>query len=512
MAADVSALKEYLVKLGWDVDELGFSQATSKLDSFSGKLKGIGSLAGTFTKAGTAFFSFIASTNGAMIKLLNSTAQADLAVERFARKMWTTEENARSFLAALDVMDASYEDIFYMTPEEYNRFLQLKSLASELQAPAGLQDSLKTIRDIGNEANKTKLIVQYATQWVVYYLTTFMGGDLDKIREKWGSLNNYLMDKLPVVTEKIAKFFYYMYRMGKTVIQVIADVKDIIQRLFSMLSSDSKKAGAAIAGFVALFSLGPIGAFIAALTLVILLLDDFFTWQRGGKSHFGEQWQKLADIFEKINGADNSRLEELGESLDKILTAFWDILEAGGQLFGKVWDWADDVGILEGAFKALKWILDAVANVLEFIADMLTAVTEGIDALAEDSNFKKFWDWTKPARDWVDNAADWIDGLFGQSTNSTTASGGSRGGSFGGRSRGFGGGGFNSSTYENLSASTTAASATGLTRLATSTNVRTLNQTNNVTVNAGTNASPQTIADKTAAAISANRGAYSAFV
>ena len=37
----------------------------------------------------------------------------------FDYDLWTTEENARSLATALDAMGASYEDIFYMTPEEF---------------------------------------------------------------------------------------------------------------------------------------------------------------------------------------------------------------------------------------------------------------------------------------------------------------------------------------------------------------------------------------------------------
>ena len=56
MALD-ETLKEYLVKIGWDVDELGFDAANKKINDFrSAIINGGSSMAASFTKAGLAIF------------------------------------------------------------------------------------------------------------------------------------------------------------------------------------------------------------------------------------------------------------------------------------------------------------------------------------------------------------------------------------------------------------------------------------------------------------------------
>lgn len=510
MAAE--ALKEYLVKLGWDVDNLGLAQANSKIDGFKSKVMGMGTgIAGNFLKAGLAVFSFIGTTNLAMMKLLDSTAKADLAVERFARKMWTTEENARSFLTALDAMDASYQDIFYMTPEEYNRFMDLKNLGSEIQAPKGLQDGLKLVRDIGHEFNRLKVIVNYATQWVSYYLTKYLGKDLTNIRDGFRSFNDWLIAKIPTATEKIAKFFTIMFKLGKAVVQTIGNLIDIFKRFWDSLSSGAKKTGGVIARFVALLAMGPIGWFIAGLLTILALLDDFYTWQRGGKSAFGDTWEKLTSGFGNIDmsGLDDlsTKFNTLFETIGKVGGVLWDL---GGDLV----DFLDDIGFFNKAWEILIGTLEAVVDVLQTIADLVLLITGNFDKMSENSIFRKIIkfdengdvSWGKTAAntgmgilDSISNRwnmifgaepGDWyyampVSDIFGYDYGTSTETA-VRSGGFGGNRTG---GGFGGSFGAG----------------------RTFNQTNNINVTAAPGESAEGTAQKTSRAIIKQRNQYDPF-
>ena len=89
-------LKEYLVKIGWNVDELGFDAANKKINDFrSAIVNGGKGMAASFTKAGLVIFDTIHAVVKSMWDLADATATADLKVETFARRMWTTEQNAR---------------------------------------------------------------------------------------------------------------------------------------------------------------------------------------------------------------------------------------------------------------------------------------------------------------------------------------------------------------------------------------------------------------------------------
>lgn len=385
MAAE--SLKEYLVKLGWNIDELGLAKANMKIDGFKDKVMGLGTgIAGSFLKAGAATFSFIGTATVAMGKLLDSVAQADLATERFARKMWTTESTARSFLTALDAMNASYEDIFYMTPEEYKKFMDLKSLGESLRAPEGLQDGLRLVRDIRHEFNRLKVIANYTTQWVSYYLTKYLGADLEKIRSGFRGFNDWVMSKIPTATEKIAKFFTIIFKLGKSVVTTVGNLIELFNKFWDSLSSGAKKTAGVLAGFAGLLAMGPIGLFIAGLLTLLALLDDFYTWKNGGKSAFGDTWESLSTMFGNINtdGLDDltGKVNTLLETLGKIGGVLWDL---GTDMV----DFLDDVKFFEKMWDSSLTTLNFVADVLQTIADLILVITGNFDKLGENSVFRK---------------------------------------------------------------------------------------------------------------------------
>ena len=68
-------LKEYLVKIGWDVDELGFDAANKKINDFrSAIINGGSSMAASFTKAGLAIFDTIYTVVDSMWDLASASA------------------------------------------------------------------------------------------------------------------------------------------------------------------------------------------------------------------------------------------------------------------------------------------------------------------------------------------------------------------------------------------------------------------------------------------------------
>lgn len=384
-AAD--SLKEYLVKLGWDIDELGLKKATDALGTFESKASSMGGkFISSFAAAGTAVGSFLLTANLGIAKLLDGVADADLATERWARKMWTTEEQARSFLTALDAMDASFEDVFYMTPEEFNNMRELQSLANSLKAPDELNETLKLIRDIGQEANKTKVIFNYATQWIAYYVGQYMGKEIKDIHDLWANFNDYLIEKLPYATERIAYFFTIVYKLGATAAETIGRLIEVIKELFDEMPDGAKKGVAAISGFLAILKTGPIGIFIAAVLALLLLLDDFYTWQRGGKSAFGDSWAKLTEWTQSI---ETDKVDDLKDSAYDLLETLWDLIDAVFDLGKELGDWAIESGALEAALWGIDEVLEGIHDLLEGITNFVKILRGDWDEVDDDSTLKK---------------------------------------------------------------------------------------------------------------------------
>lgn len=376
-------LKEYLVRLGWDIDELGYKNAEKQIKQFTKNAKGIGKgISASFVSAGIAVSSFLVAVNSAMVGLMTNVAQADLSVERFARRMWTSEENARSFTAALNAMGASMEDIYYMTPEEFENFIDLKNYAQQLKAPTELQNTLRLIRDIQHEFNRLKVIANYGTQWVVYYLGKYLGVDMQNLQEAFTRFNDWLAKNIPVWTEKIASFFYVFYRLGKTAVTFISKIISLLDKL----PTNIKIAGGAVAGFLALLKAGPIGWFIAALMALLLLLDDFQTWQRGGKSSLGPLWEQLSSIGKNL---DFSQLDVVNGKLETLFTTAGDVAKALGDLFLQFLGWAEDTGVLQKALDILIGTFETIIDLLQWILDLVLVLTGNFDKLNENSWFRK---------------------------------------------------------------------------------------------------------------------------
>ena len=313
-------LKEYLVKIGWNVDELGFNVANKKINDFrSAIVNGGQGMAASFTKAGLVIFDTIHTVVKSMWGLADATATADLKVETFARRMWTTEQNARSLTTALDVLGMSYDDLFFATPEQYNRFLQLNTLGKQLEAPAELDETLQKIRDIQFEISKTKMIFQYATRWVMYYLGEYLGADIDTVKEKLKSFNEMAMKYLPVVTQKIAYVLSVFYRLGKTVVEVLAAIGRTAVGSFGDLEVSGLRTIATLAAAFMALRTGPVGMFLLALGAILLLLEDFMVWQKGGKSLF--DWSSVSNTIQNMNdkfGDSTGKLEEIIQKVDKL--------------------------------------------------------------------------------------------------------------------------------------------------------------------------------------------------
>ena len=373
MALEV--LKTYLVKIKHEVDREAQTKAIAEIDTTKSKLSNLFSFTSSGTiKAGAIITSTITSINALLTSTINQVSKADVAAERFARQMWTSEKNARAMLTALDAVGSSdYSDIYNMTPEEFNRLMQLRNLSLSLEAPKETQETLVLIRDIGHELNKLQVIFEYAKQWFVYAFGKYAGKDLNDIKNSFKEMNEYLMKYLPVVTDYAAKFFYIIFRLGSTGAYLIKTLASALFNLLNNLPTKAKAAGAGITAFLGMLKLGPLGIFIAALTTLLLLLDDYMVWKKGGKSLLGDTWQSLDDAL----GSEDS-------ALNKALDIFEGIFDVGGDILSLIYDlttatieWADEMGILSGIVNGMLSLLNTAGDIVGGITGYISYMNKG---------------------------------------------------------------------------------------------------------------------------------------
>lgn len=393
-------LKEYLVKLGWDINKSQLTQSLHSINSFSSSSEGlISRLSKNLLKAGSAVASALLGTTSAVTAMMFGVADADREVERFARRMWMTESQARSLTTALDAVGASYQDIYYMTAEEYRNLLELNALGRSLEAPAELQDQLRQVRDINQEIDKLKVTISYGTQWVAYYFLKIMGEDVDNLQDSLEKLNEYLQKNLPKIAEKVATVLSWFFRLGKTAVDAIGRIVDAVGRLFDSMDTGTKTAVTAVSAFLGLLKLGPVGMFIAAILALLLLLDDFFTWQRGGNAYFAPEYEKLTNWFQN---ADFSAFDGVKESAGELWETAKNAFEVVVDLVEQFGEWAAESGVLKGALDLLLGTLELIIDALTWVLDLFLLITGNYDKMSENSWFRKII-----AKDEEGNVSGW---------------------------------------------------------------------------------------------------------
>lgn len=381
----LDVIKEYLVGLGFSTDLGSFNQAKGKLDEMN---KSVTSFATTTVKqlstASAAYASFIVAANVGIAKFISGMAKADLENEKFARKMWMNKEAAVAYKDSLSALGANIEDL-YLSPELMQRYQQLRQQAGQMNAPAEYGNQMKQIRDITFEFQRMKLEATAAMRWIAYYLFKYLEKPINNLKKSLKTLNDNITKTMPQWTQKVAQVLSWFVRLGEAAIFGFGKVKDLLDSL----SPATKTAGAAIAGFLGLLSMGPIGWLIVGLTTLLLLLDDYKTYQEGGKSLFGDSWEKLDQFMNKLN--NNGILKDFQTSLNGISESIGKIFGRAKELGDKVLtflgfkdftDFLNQVGIK--AFEELENALAGIAGALKTIDGILSGDTDKIKEGLED--------------------------------------------------------------------------------------------------------------------------------
>lgn len=358
-------MKEYLVKIGWDVDKEGFDNTMSLVNDVAGKLSGkAAGIAYSFVKASGIVVDALITVNESLVSVVEETAKLDYETEKLARQYWTTEQNARSFSTALDVLGENTSDLMYMTQEQYKRFIELNRLGKTLEAPNELDTYLTKVRGLNFEVSRLKMIFQYGTRWVTYWISQFTGEDVENFTGVLRRLGDYIIKNIQPITKAIAKFFEIFYKLAKAAIKLITTLGKVIKNVVDLLDSQISRTILLVAALSKALFASPITMIIGAILALLLLIDDYMGWKRGIESAL--DWSAFDDALSDLKSAFND-LNDAVQPLKDALDHIWN------DIFG-------DLSPLD----ILQKRLDGIADVIVTIASAIDTVRAFID------DFKNF--------------------------------------------------------------------------------------------------------------------------
>ena len=342
-------LKEYLVSLGFSVDDKTYNAAMGKMKAYekvAGKMAG--NVGKSIAKGSAVAVAALTSVTAGVTKYMDSIANADMATEKFARRMWMTETNARSLQNVLKAMGESMDSIYDVAanPELRGSFFQLRADAAKLEGGPEIDEAMVKIRNVQLEIQRLKLLLSYASRYIAYYLTQYLAVPMEQFRQMLKSINDDGQSLIKVWGDKVAKVLSWIARLFATGAQAGMSLIQMIQRL----PYEVKVAMLAIAALGAIM-LNPFTAIILAIGAILLLLDDFYTWQRGGESMFGDTWQRLSDSVDEFKAKFAGQDFE-SPALQGLLALLKNI-EKKFTALGKLWD---ELKINLSDFDAPEWM------------------------------------------------------------------------------------------------------------------------------------------------------------
>ena len=320
-----TTIEGYLVKLGFQTDAAGFSKFQG---TFREAQRIVEANVGGTTKSLLAMQATIVGTfaavGGAVLGLADQVAQADLGFQLIGMRMFLATDQAKSLKIATDALGYSLGEIAW-NPELRERFDQLVQDQNKLQEGLGpdFEDQMRKIRDIRFEFTRMEVVAQYLGMSVVSNLLKAFGSGPDDILAKLRRLNDWAIQNLPALSNKIVAWFGPIW---KDVVSVLGDAKDAAENfgtafanVIGALSGDStlegtafsfEKLGGAIQA-VALWMSNFANAVSDSISLISHLISAIALYQQGNRAGAADELKQAAGEFRTgtgvIGGAEPAR-------------------------------------------------------------------------------------------------------------------------------------------------------------------------------------------------------------
>ena len=333
-----ATIREYLVSLGAEVDQKSFNKLKMAL---SGSMKTV-----------TGFVGALAAVTTVLVKTSLSLDKTSQQYEAMAKKAKKTTEEIRAQETALKILGKTMDEV-KADKQLKKQYDELVRLGKQMEMP-GTGEGLTALREMVKTVNELRVVATYAMQWINFHMLNRIAAPLRELRKGLEKFKNTIKSNMPSWTKKVGDFLGNILRLATTALQGFGDLLG----LFNRIPQSVKNIGAVLASVFTLSKMGGLGLLIIGLTSLLLLLDDFYTYQRGGKSAFEDLWKSLEGL-------------EDGDKFDKILEFFSNLADLGAGYVKKL---LDD---LKNALNNIDWkgvgkdIASAFTKLFNFIISII---------------------------------------------------------------------------------------------------------------------------------------------
>lgn len=216
MPGSANTIKEYLVELGFHVDEVSMRKFKDGLKISAVAAENIvGGMAKTFVIAGGAVAAALTAVGAGLISLGVSAARKDLEYQMFARRMFIGADAARSMKIALDALGVSVEELIWGPPEVAERYQQLikdqRDMIRILGGDTG-EKALRKIRDIEFQFTRMGPEIQRFGIRLTEDVLNKLFGRPDSLENRLKDFNEWFKNNIPAISDKISNVLAPAFR------------------------------------------------------------------------------------------------------------------------------------------------------------------------------------------------------------------------------------------------------------------------------------------------------------
>lgn len=312
--------------------------------------------------------------DSSLAKFNKSIASSTVRVVALGASIYATAAAVGVGIAGIskDFENMGYE--MHLIAPQINRAILLRQEMFKAYAATGTniikaaQASLKL--NLSLDRTKTVLTAIYRSVGAKFFGVLQKQSDLFRLK---------LYQNMPKIQNALEKFVKFVFKALDAVTQLGSRVWSILTRVYDFFVSLDKATdgwSTIIFGVIAAWKLlnlsflaTPLGMLLAGLAAILVLFDDFKTWQEGGESLF--DWTKFVPVINAVTTALHSMAEvwrSIVDIIGDVILAFYNLFHADFQ----------------GFFMSLG---DAVKDVLKYFSNLVGYITSVGGALGALGKF-----------------------------------------------------------------------------------------------------------------------------